>query len=89
MYPETELKTWLVEKAGESYEKERKKAEEEIGQEVEWNGDVTVEIIVEYMASQFPELVLAIAEENFIRGYRQGLLDVETSERNKNEQEQT
>ena len=89
MYPETELKTWLVEKAGESYEKERKKAEEEIGQEVEWNGDVTVEIIVEYMASQFPELVLAIAEENFIRGYRQGLLDVEASERNKNEQEQT
>jgi hypothetical protein len=88
VYPETELKTWLVEKAGESYEKERKKAEVEIGQEVEWNGDVTVEIIVEYMASQFPELVLAIAEENFIRGYRQGLLDVEASERNSNEQEQ-
>ncbi len=88
MYPETELKTWLVEKAGESYEKERKKAEAEIGQEVEWNGDVTVEIITEYMASQFPELVLAIAEENFIRGYRQGLLDIEASERNKNEQKQ-
>ena len=88
MYPETELKTWLVEKAGESYEKERKKAEGEIGQEIEWNGDVTVEIITEYMASQFPELVLAIAEENFIRGYRQGLLDIETSERNKNEQKQ-
>ncbi len=88
MYPDTELKTWLVEKAGESYEKERKKAEGEIGQEIEWNGDVTVEIITEYMASQFPELVLAIAEENFIRGYRQGLLDIETSERNKNEQKQ-
>jgi hypothetical protein len=88
VYPETELKTWLVEKAGESYEKERKKAEGEIGQEIDWNGDVTVEIIVEYMAAQFPELVLAIAEENFIRGYRQGLLDVETSERNNNEQEQ-
>ena len=86
MYPDTELKTWLVEKAGKSYEKERKKAEGEIGQEIEWNGDVTVEIITEYMASQFPELVLAIAEENFIRGYRQGLLDIETSERNKNEQ---
>tara|TARA_B100000902_G_scaffold73407_1_gene78542 strand:+ start:211 stop:480 length:270 start_codon:yes stop_codon:yes gene_type:complete len=88
VYPDTELKTWLVEKAGESYEKERKKAEGEIGQEIEWNGDVTVEIITEYMASQFPELVLAIAEENFIRGYRQGLLDIETSERNKNEQKQ-
>ena len=88
MYPETELKTWLVEKAGESYEKERKKAEGEIGQEIDWNGDVTVEIIVEYMAAQFPELVLAIAAENFIRGYRQGLLDVETSERNENEQKQ-
>ena len=40
------------------------------------------------MASQFPELVLAMAEENFIRGYRQALLDVEASERNENEQKQ-
>ena len=32
MNSETELKTWLVEKAGESYEKERKRAEGEIGQ---------------------------------------------------------
>ena len=86
MSSESEFKSWIIQKAGESYEKERKRAEEEIGQEIEWNGDVTVEIIVEYMASQFPELVLSIAEENFIRGYRQGLLDVEASERNKNEQ---
>jgi|TARA_R110002020_G_scaffold275273_5_gene490483 hypothetical protein len=88
MNSETELKTWLVEKAGESYEKERKRAEGEIGQDIEWDGDVTVDIIIEYMASQFPELVLAMAEENFIRGYRQALLDVEASERNENEQKQ-
>ena len=86
MSSESEFKSWIIQKAGESYEKERKRAEEEIGQEVEWNGNVTVEIIVEYMASQFPELVLSIAEENFIIGYRQGLLDVEASERNENEQ---
>ena len=89
MSSESEFKSWIIQKAGESYEKERKRAEEEIGQEIEWNGDVTVEIIVEYMASQFPELVLSIAEENFIRGYRQGLLDIEASERNKNEQKPT
>jgi hypothetical protein len=68
--------------------KNAKEPKSEIGQDIEWDGDVTVEIIIEYMASQFPELVLAIAEENFIRGYRQALLDVEASERNENEQKQ-
>ena len=38
---------------------------------------VTVEMIIELLADEFPELVLALAEENWIRGYEQGLTDVE------------
>jgi hypothetical protein len=41
------------------------------------NREVTVEMIVEVMAEEFPHFVLALAEENWIRGYRQALDDVE------------
>ena len=39
---------------------------------------VTVEDIVKVFAEQFPEFVLALAEENFIRGYRQAITDLDT-----------
>jgi len=45
------------------------------------NGEVTVEMIVVTMLNEFPEFLLAIAEENFVRGYQQALADVETSEK--------
>ncbi len=32
------------------------------------NGEVTTEMVIEVMATDFPEIVLALAEENFIRG---------------------
>ena len=41
---------------------------------------VTVEMIIESITEDFPELVLAVAEENWIRGYHQALVDVETTE---------
>lgn len=40
------------------------------------DGQVTVEMIVEVLADEFPEFMLVIAEENFKRGYQQGLADV-------------
>ena len=39
------------------------------------DGRITIEMIIEVLAKEFPELVLALAEENFIRGYTQGLSD--------------
>lgn len=39
-------------------------------------GAVTVEMVIEVLAQDFPEIVLAMAEENFIRGYAQGIEDV-------------
>lgn len=41
------------------------------------NGEVTVEMVVEVLASHFPEMLFAVAEENFIRGYEQALNDIE------------
>ena len=37
--------------------------------------EVTVGMIVETMAIEFPEFLLPIAEENWIRGYKQALED--------------
>jgi hypothetical protein len=52
------------------------------------NGDVTVEHIVEVMSEEFPEFLLLIAEENWIRGYEQALNDVEEGERLVKEQKE-
>tara|TARA_R100000808_G_C2133847_1_gene142504 strand:- start:510 stop:851 length:342 start_codon:yes stop_codon:yes gene_type:complete len=45
------------------------------------SGEVTVEMIVETMAKEFPEFLMVIAEENWIRGYHQALNDVEHGEK--------
>mgnify|MGYP006412405741 CR=1 FL=1 len=60
---DNELKSWLVSYVGEKTEPE--------------NGQVTVENIVEVMAKDFPEFLMAVAEENWIRGYHQAFVDVE------------
>ena len=38
-------------------------------------------MIVEVIAKEFPEFLLVVAEENFIRGYEQALADVESEEK--------
>ena len=40
---------------------------------------ITVDMAVEVFAAEFPEFLMAIAEENFLRGYEQALVDVESS----------
>ena len=60
---ETKLKEWLVNYVGQKHSPEGDK--------------VTVEMIVETVAKEFPEFLLAIAEENWVRGYEQGLSDVD------------
>jgi hypothetical protein len=37
-------------------------------------------MIVETMAEEFPEFLMAIAEENWVRGYHQALSDVSVGE---------
>ena len=40
--------------------------------------EVTVNMIAEVLAIDFPEFVFAFAEENWLRGYQQGLEDATT-----------
>jgi len=60
--PTTPIKEWLVNYVGDNHSPN--------------DGNVTVEMIVETLAKEFPEFVLAVAEENWIRGYQQGIEDV-------------
>jgi hypothetical protein len=57
---DSELKSYLVEYVGSKLDKE----------------EVTVNMIAEVLALDFPEFVFAFAEENFLRGYQLGLDDV-------------
>ena len=45
--------------------------------------EVTVDMAVQVFAAEFPEFLMAIAEENFLRGYEQALVDVEASTKKK------
>ncbi len=45
------------------------------------NGQVTVEMIVQAMASEFPDFLLVVAKENWIRGYQQAMFDIENIEK--------
>lgn len=56
---ENPMKEWMVTYVGTRFDQE----------------DVTVEMIIDVMANEFPEFLLAIAEENYLRGYSQGMED--------------
>ena len=58
---ESEVKTMLVDYVGQTLDSEQ----------------VTVQMIIEVLSEQFPEFVLAVAEENWVRGYHQALEDVD------------
>ena len=44
------------------------------------NEEVTLEMTINTFASEFPEFLLTVAEENWMRGYAQGLEDSTASE---------
>tara|TARA_R100001079_G_scaffold27501_1_gene13791 strand:- start:222 stop:503 length:282 start_codon:yes stop_codon:yes gene_type:complete len=62
--PVNEMKAWLINYVGDKLNPD--------------NDEVNVEMIIEVMAQEFPEFLMPLAEENFIRGYRQGLADAES-----------
>ena len=37
------------------------------------NEDITVDMIVEVFAEEFPEFILGICEENYLRGYKEAI----------------
>ena len=76
---ESELKNYIVDYVGSKLSPE--------------GGQVNVGMVVDVLAEEFPEFVLAVAEENWIRGYEQALADVDTgkqiAEENQEENEQS
>ena len=70
---DTELKEWLVNYVGEKCNPK--------------DESITVEMIVATVAQEFPEFVLAVAEENFFRGYKQAFEDIESGYKTVDEQE--
>ena len=58
------LKEWLVDYVGNQCNPE--------------DDEVNLAMIIEVMAKEFPEFLLALAEENWVRGYHQALNDMET-----------
>ena len=60
--PQNELKEWIV-----NY----------VGNKIATDENVTVEMIVEVFAAEFPEFLMVVAEENFFRGYEQALGDLQ------------
>ena len=60
---DSEIKEWLVNYVGDRHKPE--------------NDEVTVEMIVETVGKEFPEFLLVLAEENWIRGYQQAMADME------------
>ena len=60
---ENELKTWLIDYVGNKLKPE--------------NDEVNIEMIIKVMAEDFPEFLMPVAEENFIRGYRQAMADLD------------
>ena len=68
---DSELKSFLVDYVGKKLSPE--------------NQEVTVNMVAEVMAAEFPEFIFGFAEENFLRGYQTGLDDAENLRRTESE----
>lgn len=63
---DSQLKNLIVEYIGNKFSPE--------------NGEVTMDMCVEAFTNEFPEFLLLLAQENFLRGYSQALNDMEAVE---------
>ena len=61
------LKEWLVNYVGSYHNPD--------------DDEVSLGMIIEVMAKEFPEFLLALAEENWVRGYHQAINDMETGKK--------
>ena len=61
------MKEWLIDYVGNKLSPE--------------DDEVNLAMIIETMADEFPEFLLSLAEENWIRGYHQAITDMETGKK--------
>ena len=64
--PDNHLKEMLVDYVGTKKQPE--------------DDNVTVEMIIDVLSTEFPEFLMVVAEENWMRGYHQALTDVEVGQ---------
>ena len=64
---DNELKSWFVNYVGKKHKPE--------------DGVVTVAMSIATMAEEFPEFLMVLAEENWIRGYQQAIHDVDQGQK--------
>ena len=64
---DNELKRWFIQYCGDKFKPE--------------DGTVTVAMAVQVFMEEFPEFLMVVAEENWIRGYPQAMHDVTEGER--------
>jgi hypothetical protein len=57
----SELKSYMIEYVGNKLDPK--------------DSNITVDMIIDVLADEFPEVVLSLAEENWIRGYEQAIQD--------------
>ncbi len=58
----SELKSYMIQYVGDKLDPE--------------DSTVTVGMVIDVLAEEFPEVTLSLAEENWVRGYEQGLEDL-------------
>lgn len=59
------MKEWLVDYVGQKLKPE--------------NGEITVDMIVQAMSDEFPDFLMLVAQENWLRGYQQALYDIDNN----------
>jgi hypothetical protein len=50
-----------------------------VGERLLSGEEITVDMAVQVFSAEFPEFLMVIAEENFLRGYEQALIDIENT----------
>lgn len=63
---DTFLKKWLIQYVGEKCNPK--------------DDIVTVEMVMQVFADEFPQALIAVAEENYLRGYKQAIVDFDREE---------
>jgi len=61
------MKEWMVDYVGNKINPEK--------------DEVDLAMIIETMAEEFPEFLMVLAEENWVRGYHQAINDMETGQK--------
>ena len=70
--PDSPMKVWLVDYVGEKFQQEMIRFKADTGKDYEWDGNITVEMIVDLMAKEFPEFADLEAGQEMVKAEQDG-----------------